>query len=295
MLDASQISKDPVANLQLGLAIELAVLPPYLYALWSLKTKAEGAVDATVEAARTIRAVVYEEMLHAALVGNDQRARRIAQGAAPADALPRARCPATPRPTSPARAACPWSGSRRAPRRPSWGSSARSGTRRSRRKPGTWANDRRPVPRDREGRSRREPAFNGHRAAAARRQPGPGKLVQVQGPRTALEAIETIVDQGEGHRGGAATRLRPARRTTTTTRSPTTTSSSRSATTSTRQAHRPRQTCGRSIRNPKASEYSAAQQPANKAFNVAYSALLDSLQAMFTPPRLASTASRPTG
>lgn len=70
MLEASAVSDDPVANLQLALAVELAVIPPYLYALWSIKPALEGAGPEACEAARTIRAVVYEEMLHAALVAN---------------------------------------------------------------------------------------------------------------------------------------------------------------------------------------------------------------------------------
>jgi hypothetical protein len=70
MLEASAVSDDPVANLQLALGVELAVIPPYLYALWSIKPASEGAGPEACEAARTIRAVVYEEMLHAALVGN---------------------------------------------------------------------------------------------------------------------------------------------------------------------------------------------------------------------------------
>ena len=61
---------DPMANLQLALAIELAVLPPYLYACWSIKPPSLGAGDAAVEASRTIRSVLYQEMLHIAAVVN---------------------------------------------------------------------------------------------------------------------------------------------------------------------------------------------------------------------------------
>lgn len=70
MLNASVVSGDPAKDLQLGLGVELAVLPPYLYALWSIKPASEGASPAAVQAAESIRAVVYEEMLHAALAGN---------------------------------------------------------------------------------------------------------------------------------------------------------------------------------------------------------------------------------
>jgi len=70
MLYASVVSTDPTVNLQLALGVELAVLPPYLYALWSIKPAHEGASAPALEAARTLRAVVYEEMLHAGLVAN---------------------------------------------------------------------------------------------------------------------------------------------------------------------------------------------------------------------------------
>ena len=70
MLYASVVSTDPAINLQLALGVELSVLPPYLYALWSIKSADEGASAPAIEAARTIRAVVYEEMLHAGLVAN---------------------------------------------------------------------------------------------------------------------------------------------------------------------------------------------------------------------------------
>lgn len=70
LLYASVVSTDPTINLQLALGVELAVLPPYLYALWSIKSADEGASPPALEAARSIRAVVYEEMLHAGLVAN---------------------------------------------------------------------------------------------------------------------------------------------------------------------------------------------------------------------------------
>ena len=63
-------SADPVANLQLALGVELAVLPPYLYALWSIRPAAEGASVAAVEATASLRNVIYGEMLHIAAVCN---------------------------------------------------------------------------------------------------------------------------------------------------------------------------------------------------------------------------------
>jgi hypothetical protein len=70
MIRRSIVSADPVKNLQLALAIELAVLPPYLYACWSVKPPSAGASEAAAEASRTIRSVMYQEMLHVATVAN---------------------------------------------------------------------------------------------------------------------------------------------------------------------------------------------------------------------------------
>jgi hypothetical protein len=71
MLKRSLVSPDdPVPNLQLALAIELAVLPPYFYACWSVKPRSEGASIAAAEASRTIRSISYQEMLHVAVVAN---------------------------------------------------------------------------------------------------------------------------------------------------------------------------------------------------------------------------------
>ena len=74
MLEARLVADDVEPNLQLALAIELAVLPPYLYALWSIESQADGAGWAATEAATVIRNVAYEEMLHIALVANVLRA-----------------------------------------------------------------------------------------------------------------------------------------------------------------------------------------------------------------------------
>ena len=50
-------------HLALAIQVELTTVPPYLYALYSIE-------DQTSEAARLIKSVVAEEMLHAALVAN---------------------------------------------------------------------------------------------------------------------------------------------------------------------------------------------------------------------------------
>lgn len=50
-------------HLHAALSIELAAIPPYLYAMYSI-------TDPDSEAALLIRSIVVEEMLHAALVGN---------------------------------------------------------------------------------------------------------------------------------------------------------------------------------------------------------------------------------
>lgn len=50
-------------HLALAIRVELTTIPPYLYAMYSL-------ADQRGEAARLIRSVVTEEMLHAALMGN---------------------------------------------------------------------------------------------------------------------------------------------------------------------------------------------------------------------------------
>lgn len=52
-----------IEELQWAMSVELSTIPPYLCALYSIR-------DRTTEAARLIREVVIEEMLHMALVGN---------------------------------------------------------------------------------------------------------------------------------------------------------------------------------------------------------------------------------
>jgi hypothetical protein len=70
VLRRHDLAKDVVGKLQLALAIELTIIPAYLYACWSIKPPSEGGSDAAAEAARTIRSVMYEEMLHVAAVAN---------------------------------------------------------------------------------------------------------------------------------------------------------------------------------------------------------------------------------
>jgi hypothetical protein len=50
-------------HLELAIAVELATIPPYLYAMYSIE-------DLASEAALLLRSIVVEEMLHAALVTN---------------------------------------------------------------------------------------------------------------------------------------------------------------------------------------------------------------------------------
>ncbi len=50
-------------HLRLAIQVELATIPPYLYAMWSIEDQAS-------DAAALIRSIVAEEMLHAALVAN---------------------------------------------------------------------------------------------------------------------------------------------------------------------------------------------------------------------------------
>ncbi len=55
--------KDLRQHLALAIKVELTTVPPYLFAMYSIE-------DQTSEAARLIKSVVAEEMLHAALVAN---------------------------------------------------------------------------------------------------------------------------------------------------------------------------------------------------------------------------------
>jgi rubrerythrin len=50
-------------HLRLAVEVELSTIPPYLYALWSIEDQAS-------EAARLLRSIATEEMLHVALATN---------------------------------------------------------------------------------------------------------------------------------------------------------------------------------------------------------------------------------
>jgi len=66
-------TKPPVAlinNLHAAMAVELTTIPTYLYAYWSLKTQEEGGSYYGSLAARLIMSVITEEMLHMGLVAN---------------------------------------------------------------------------------------------------------------------------------------------------------------------------------------------------------------------------------
>lgn len=58
-----ETAEDLREHLRLAIKVELATIPPYLYAMWSIEDQAS-------DAAALIRSIVAEEMLHAALVAN---------------------------------------------------------------------------------------------------------------------------------------------------------------------------------------------------------------------------------
>jgi hypothetical protein len=290
VLDASNAGKDPVTNLQSGLAIELAVLPPYLYALWSLKSAQDGASKATLEAARTIRAVVYEEMLHAGLVGNLINAL----GGTPLVGKP----PMTyPNPLPGHVKGGPGPGwvsleplspnaikAFMAIELPDWIDKAQP-------PPDSWTTIAELYHRiDTDLQTGNWP-IQSRRQLPLSDNPGPGQLLEVIDLPTARTAIETIIDQGEGH-----------------------------------QVPPPGQPPGEAeddddhevahydqfaaisgyladgkismksdvwplVKDPRASDYSTTQQQANTAFNTAYSELLDSLavQLAADAPRIYGT------
>ena len=69
----NNISRPPVVllnNLHAAMAVELTTLPTYLYAFWSLKSQEEGGSYFGSLAARIIMSVITEEMLHMGLVAN---------------------------------------------------------------------------------------------------------------------------------------------------------------------------------------------------------------------------------
>jgi hypothetical protein len=286
LLNASVLSDDPAVNLQLGLGVELAVLPPYLYALWSIKPSADGASDAAVEAARTIRAVAYEEMLHAALVGNVLNAL----GAPPRVTrfLMTYPGPLPGHTTKPPYAYDVGLG----PLSPATVETF------MRIELPEWDEVKAPSP-DANGRwitigqfydtveeQLRElgaGAFRNGRQLPLGDNPGPGRLVDVVDLPSALEAIATIVDQGEGHKPKS---LNPSDR-------PSSEDDDdhevahyyqfKTIATyfKTRLLDAERDVYP-VISNPDAARYTPEQQAANTQFNTVYTALLNSLQTMFT-------------
>lgn len=58
-----ETTRDLHDHLELAIQIELATVPPYLYAMYSID-------DLDSQAALLLRSIVVEEMLHAALVTN---------------------------------------------------------------------------------------------------------------------------------------------------------------------------------------------------------------------------------
>lgn len=70
---STRTTSTPVAlvnNLHAAMAVELTTIPTYLYAYWTLKTKEEGGSYYGSLAARVIMSVLTEEMLHLGLVAN---------------------------------------------------------------------------------------------------------------------------------------------------------------------------------------------------------------------------------
>lgn len=278
MLQASSYSKtDPIKNLQLGLGIELSVLPPYLYTMWSIRAQSEGASVAAVEAANTIRSVAYEEMLHAGIVANLLNAL----GALPDVTKHLMRYPGTlpgfvtTGPHAFDVGLCPLSKDTiktfmrielpefdtRSPQDvatagwitiPEFYNALKGQLKEM--DPGAFHHGRQLPPTD---------------------NPGPGRMINVVDLATALEGIDVIVDQGEGHKPKDPT-------------DPPTDDDDHEVSHFVQfqtigmyltQKLIPKRDLHPVIANPDASMYGATQQAANRAFNAVYSELLDSLQA----------------
>ena len=278
MLNASVLSEDPAANLQLALGVELAVLPPYLYALWSIKPAADGASEAALQAANSIRAVVYEEMLHAGLVGNLLNA--IGTRPQMLEHLVTYPGPLPGHTTDPPYAydvgLGPLSTTTVATflkiERPDW-------------EPPVTAGDWITIA-DLYDKVKRQLAhlpvggFRGGHQLPQGDNPGPGELIDVVDLQSALDAIETVIDQGEGHR--PKSQDDPAAE----------------SDDDHEVAHyyqfqtisqylsdgliSPERDLYPMIENPNAGEYTTQQKAANLEFNQAYTALLDSLQETFS-------------
>jgi len=278
VLEASTLSDDLTTKLQLALGIELAVLPPYLYALWSIKPSSEGALEAAAQAANSIRAVVYEEMLHAGQVGNILNAL----GTVP-DVTAHVMSYPGPLPGHTMRKLYAYDvglgplsaasvGTFMLIERPEWIEPVDSAdgwitigqfyeaVRKDLKKLGSGA-------------------FGGGRQLPPGDNPGPGRLTQVASLAASLEAVETVVDQGEGHRPKPDDAAPPE------------------IDDDHEVAHYFQfATIGKYladgridakrdlypvIENPSAARYAPDQQQANADFNKLYTALLDSLATMF--------------
>jgi hypothetical protein len=283
VLDASKVSGDAVANLQLGLQIELAVLPPYLYALWSLKTAADDATPATLEAARTMRAVVYEEMLHAGLVANLLNAIGGTPTVAPPEMaypgpLPGHIATTTPGPgrVSLEPVSQPAIATFMAIEQPVWDDKTKP-------PPGSWGTIAAFYELVAKQLQSGKWPFRQARQLPLGDNPGPGRLVQVKDLPSAREAIETIVDQGEGHQH--APKGQPK--------------AEAEDDDDHEVAHYdqfaaikgylvdgliPTQDVWPLVKDPKASNYDKDQKAANAAFNCAYSELLDALGVQLGSP-----------
>lgn len=283
MLNASVVSDDPTANLQLGLAIELSVLPPYLYALWSIKDASEGACQAAIQAADSIRAVAYEEMLHAALVANILGA----MGAEPQVTGHLMTYPGelpghvTTGPYHYTVGLRPLSADAittfKLIERPPWipvKALASTG----------WITIHDFYESVRKQlKARPAASFRGAHQLRRGDNPGPGRMIEVDSLETALIAIATILDQGEGHKPKAPTDPPDL------------------MDDDHEMAHyeqfamigsyfdakliEPDRDLHPVVADPDQSTYSDAQRAADNAFNAAYTDLLDSLQRVWTDDR----------
>ena len=275
VLDLGAVSETPEENLQLGLRVELAVLPPYLYALWSIRPAREGASPAAVQAADSIRSVVYEEMLHVALAGNLLRAL----GAAPVTTNPMIYPGPLPGHTTDPRYQYtvhlgPLSAAAVATfmkiERPDWVKPAADAV--------TWITIADLYEKVRQQLKGLGPnRFRGGRQLDVGANPGPGQMIQVRDFPSASLAIDTIIDQGEGHRPTADTL--------------------KGMTDDDHEVAHFYQfeqisqyfadNCIGAgdvypvVEDPDPAMYTAAQQKANAAFNQTYSDLLDSLEHMW--------------
>jgi hypothetical protein len=196
VLDAAAFKDNPATNLQLALGVELSVLPPYLYALWSIRP---GASVAAMEAGQSIRAVVYEEMLHAGLVGNILKAMGVTpQVTANLQSYPGPLPGHTNRPPyafdvglgplSPATIA-----TFMRIEQPEWSEDPKKV------ESGGWITLGEFYRKVAEQLKQENVKFDGRHQLPADQNPGAGRLIDVVDLQTALDALETIIDQGEGH------------------------------------------------------------------------------------------------